>query len=254
MNGEIISGIGDFPLVIFAASMVLQCLATYVGYLLRPKGEFTGRLTDLDAVHAAALTLLALVIGFTFSLAAARYDQRKNYEEAEANAIGTEYSRAGLLPGADAANVRQLLKSYLGERIAFYETTDRSRLRRIADETALLHAKMWSAVSTPAVAQPNPVAALAVAGINDVINSEGYTNAAWLYRVPIETWVFLEVIALVCNLLFGYRFRGDQRGIVFIFPVIIAISFFVISDIDNPRRGVIRVVPENLILTLRGLG
>ena len=57
----------------------------------------------LIAVLAATLTLLGLIIGFSFSMAISRYDQRKNYEEAEANAIGTEYVRADLLPAADAA-------------------------------------------------------------------------------------------------------------------------------------------------------
>jgi len=57
-------------------------------------------------VLAASLTLLALIIGFSFSMAVSRYDQRKNYEEAEANAIGTEYLRANLLPADDATRVR----------------------------------------------------------------------------------------------------------------------------------------------------
>src|SRR5271154_6615364 len=63
---------------------------------------------DLSVVVTSAVTLLGLIIGFTFSMAMSRYDQRKTYEEAEANAIGTEYVRADLLPAADAAKVRAL--------------------------------------------------------------------------------------------------------------------------------------------------
>ena len=61
---------------------------------------------DLDLVVAATLTLLGLIIGFSFSMATNRYDQRKLYEKAEANAIGTEYVRADILPAADAASMR----------------------------------------------------------------------------------------------------------------------------------------------------
>ena len=68
---------------------------------------------DFGLILAAALTLLRLIIGFSFSMATSRYDQRKNLEEAEANAIGTEYARAGLLPAADAAKVRALLRTSL---------------------------------------------------------------------------------------------------------------------------------------------
>src|SRR5262245_10726477 len=65
-----------------------------------------------STVRNATLTLLGLIIGFSFSMAVTRYDQRKNYEEAEANAIGTEYVRADLLPAEDAGKVRKLLIRY----------------------------------------------------------------------------------------------------------------------------------------------
>lgn len=75
---------------------------------------------DFNTLQAAALTLLGLIIAFSFSLAAERYDQRKNLEEAEANAIGTEFVRADLLPPADASRLRTLLKAYLDLRIHYY--------------------------------------------------------------------------------------------------------------------------------------
>jgi hypothetical protein len=74
---------------------------------------------DFGLILAATLTLLALIIGFSFSMATARYDQRKNYEEQEANAIGTEYVRADLLSPVEAAKVRSLLGSYLDQRVLF---------------------------------------------------------------------------------------------------------------------------------------
>jgi hypothetical protein len=112
-------------------------------------------------------------------MALGRYDQRKNYEEEEANAIGTEYARAGLLPAVDAAKVRALLLNYLDQRILFYTTRDEQQLAQIDAQTAKLQAELWSAVQAPAVAQPTPVIALAVSGMNDVLNSQGYTQAAW---------------------------------------------------------------------------
>jgi hypothetical protein len=105
---------------------------------------------DLDLIVAATLTMLGLIIGFSFSMAIGRYDQRKNYEEAEANAIGTEYVRADLLPAADAARVRALLKDYLDQRILFYETRDEHGLQQINVNTAQLQTELWSAVRAPA--------------------------------------------------------------------------------------------------------
>jgi hypothetical protein len=128
---------------------------------------------DFDIVLAAALTLLGLIIGFSFSMALSRYDQRKNYEEAEANAIGTEYVRVGLLPAVDAARVRVLLRNYLDQRILFYQTRDERQLQQINASTAQLQAELWSAVKAPAAAQPTPVVALVLSGMNDVLNSQG---------------------------------------------------------------------------------
>jgi len=111
---------------------------------------------DLELVVAATLTLLGLIIGFSFSMAISRYDQRKQYEEAEANAIGTEYVRADLLPAADAARVRGLLKDYLAQRILFYRTRDEHELQQINAYTAQLQSKLWSAVYAPGETQPTP--------------------------------------------------------------------------------------------------
>lgn len=87
-------------------------------------------------------------------MAVSRYDQRKNYEEEEANAIGTEYVRADLPPAADAANVRQLLTKYLDQRLLLYTSRDPSQQASIDNETARLQAEMWSIVQDGAKAQP----------------------------------------------------------------------------------------------------
>ena len=93
-----------------------------------------GTREDFGVILAAALTLLGLIIGFSFSMAINRYDQRKNLEEAEANAIGTEYMRADLLPAADGARVRELLARYTADRRS--SSTKRSTPRRLRRSTA----------------------------------------------------------------------------------------------------------------------
>ncbi|SPE28424.1 conserved exported hypothetical protein [Burkholderiales bacterium] len=129
-------------------------------------------------VLGATLTLLGLLIGFSFSMAVGRYDQRKNFEEAEANAIGTKFVRAELPPAADAMKLRALLQEYLGQRISYYTTHDEARLGQINARTAQLQGELWAAVRTSAAAQPTTIIALAVSGMNEVLNSQGYTRAA----------------------------------------------------------------------------
>src|ERR1700751_1876072 len=108
----------NYPVLVLAFTFVMLFFAPHVGDLLHRKAlplREDGR-EDFSVVLGATLTLLALLIGFSFSMAVSRYDQRKNYEEAEANAIGTEYVRADLLPAADAARVQDLLTKCLQQR------------------------------------------------------------------------------------------------------------------------------------------
>jgi hypothetical protein len=242
------SKIVDFPLLLFVASFVSLCISAYAGGLIRERHrplEKDDR-EDLGVVQAAAVTLLSLLIGFSFSMAISRYDQRKNFEEAEANAIGTEYVRADVLPEADAAKVRALLKSYLDQRILFYTTRDGQALRQVNATTAQLQTELWSSVEVPAMSKSTALMALAVSGMNDVLNSQGYTQASWWNRIPVAAWVLLEGIAVGCNLLVGY---GNHRTstLLIVLPLAVSVSFFLIADIDSPRGGVIRVQPQNLI-------
>jgi hypothetical protein len=206
-------------------------------------------------ILAATLTLLGLIIGFSFSMALTRYDQRKNLEEAEANAIGTEYIRADLLPSADAVKVRALVRNYLDQRILFYTTRDEQQLKQIDARTAQLQAELWAAVLAPAAAQPTPIVALAVSGMNDVLNSQGYTQAAWWNRIPLAAWGLMAAIAICGNLLLGYGARNAkaERGLFVVLPLVVSISFFLIADIDSPRRGVILVNPQNLLSLAQSL-
>ena len=242
------NNIVKFPLLIFALSFAVLWLSTLVGdsfrKWLRPVEEEERR--DFGVILAATLTLLGLIIGFTFSMAVSRYDQRKNYEAAEANAIGTEYVRADMLSAADAARVRELLKNYLDQRVRFYKARDVGQLRQIDTYTAQLRNELWSTVQARAAAQPTPVVALAVSGMNDVLNSQGYTQAAWWNRIPVAAWVLLAMIAIGCNLLIGYGAHRTYGLLFLVLPLAVSVSFFLIADIDSPRGGLIHVQPRNL--------
>jgi len=245
----------DYSLIVLVVSLALQWLAAYAGDMLRRRTRAMGadELQDFDVVRTGTLTLLALAIAFTFSMAVNRYDQRKNYEEAEANAIGTQYARADLLPAEHAARVRELLRAYLDERIQFYLARDQ-REEASHGATVKLQTELWAVVAHAASQQPTPIVALAVSGTNDVINSEGYTNASWRNRIPLGAWALLGLIAIACNLLIGYGERRTNALIILTLPLVISIALFLIADIDSPRGGVIRVLPQNLLSLSQVIG
>ena len=246
----------NYPIILSLVTLLILWLSARAGALLQKRHKILeGSRDDFGIILGATLTLLGLIIGFTFSMAIARYDQRKNLEEEEANAIGTEYVRADLLPAADAANVRALLRQYLDQRLLFYSVINiqMSRLGQINGTTSDLQTKLWNAVTAPAQAAPTPVISLAVSGMNDVLNSQGYTQAAWWNRIPISAWILMTSIAVFCNVLIGYGSHETRRSLLFILPLLVSLSFMLIADIDSPRGGLIRVKPRNLVSLAQSL-
>jgi hypothetical protein len=239
-----------FSFVVLFLSFVMLWLAVRIGVSFRKRRRSLeeNERDDFGIIMAAILTLLGLIIGFSFSMAITRYDQRKNLEEAEANAIGTEYVRVDFLPTADAVRVRSLLRSYLDQRILFYKTRDNLQLRQIDRETTQLETDLWSAVQAPAAAQPTPLVTVAVTGRNDVLNAKGSTQAAWWNRIPNAAWGLMVTIAICCNLLIGYGARPGpaKTMLLLVLPLIVSISFSLIADIDSPRGGIVRVQAQNL--------
>ena len=85
--------------------------------------------------------------------------------------------------------------------------------------------------------------------MNDVLNSQAYTQAAWWNRIPIAAWGLMGAIAIFCNVLVGFSARRAKAGglMLLILPLVVATAFFLIADIDSPRGGIIRVNPQNLV-------
>jgi hypothetical protein len=246
--------ITEYPVVVFVFCLVVLCLSTGLGAVAlrkRPELDEDAR-EDFNVVLGGVLTLLGLVIGFSFSMAVARYDQRKACEENEANAIGTEYLRIDLLPGAEAAKARGLLRSYLDQRVLYYSTRDGSDLQRINARSAELQNEMWVVVKSVAGAQPTPVMALAVSGMNDVLNTQGFSQAARTNWIPGGVWLLMLTLAICGTVLVGYGARNAKRRtpLLLVLPVVVSLSLFLIADIDSPSGGIIRVLPQNLILTV----
>lgn len=235
----------DHPFALFVVVLAIQWMAAFAGDQIRKQVRpfREGERTDFDVLRTGSLSLLGLLIGFSFAMAVSRYDARNNAEQAEANAISTAYLRAGLLPAEQSSQVRDLLRKHLADRIAFYEDRGQNGAAAAQDQP---RAELWNIMTKAAAAQPTPIVALAVSSINDVFSSQGTTQGAWLDRLPPAAWVLMGLIAVCCNLLLGY---GEHRTstLLLILPVIISIPFFLIADIDNPHRGIIHVAPHNLV-------
>ncbi|MGA2249932.1 hypothetical protein [Terracidiphilus sp.] len=242
--------LADYEYLTFAVTLAVLWLAVEAGaWIARragPKRKFERGY--LGQATGASITILALIVGFSFSAAMDRYNQRKSYEQQEASAISSEYSLARLLPAADAAQMRALLVRYIELRIAFFETADRMERASIRAERLKLESELWPIVERNAGTSPTPIMGQVVAGLNAVTSQSGYSQAAALDRIPNGTWTLMAMLAVICCVLMGYDTPGRQPLMLrLVLPLIVALAFFMISSLDAQRRGVIRVHPENLL-------
>ena len=84
--------------------------------------------------------------------------------------------------------------------------------------------------------------------MNDVLNSQGYAQAAWLNRIPTSAWALMAAMAILCNVLVGSSLAGMRAGFLpLILPLALSFAVFLIADIESPRSGFIHVTPQNLL-------
>lgn len=240
----------DHPVALFAVLVVFFTAAVaFAAFVLRrvivldDKGRH-----DFHLVQGSTLTLLALLIAFSLSMAVGRYDTRRNLEEAEANAIGTEYARADLADPATSAAIKAALVRYVKLRLADYRTGNPIELARINKATADLQSELLRMATQVAQDKPTPISAVVVAGMNDVLNSQDYAEAARINHIPVGAWILMIVIALFGCVVQGYGAKGNLRSglLLTTVPITVALSLALIADIDSPRGGIIHVQPQNL--------
>jgi hypothetical protein len=239
----------NYPAILSILTLVLLGTSAWFGSRIHKRRKLEDEVDkdEFSVVLGATLTLLGLLIGFSFSMAISRYDQRKDYEEEEANAIGTEYLRADLMPDAARSAVQAQLVQYLDLRIQRYQAHASQDVTELAAKTTEVQNEMWNTVRNSAMTMRDPISATVVTGMNDVINRQGYTQAARWKRIPVPAWALMITIALFSSFLIGYGAKNTHAFTLLVVPVAIAASFLLIADVDSPQGGLIRIVPQNLM-------
>lgn len=202
----------------------------------------------VGAMVGATLGLLAFMLAFTFGMAAARFDSRKALVLDEANAIGTTYLRAAMLPtGRD--EVRGLLRDYVDQRLAAIHGGDLAAALRQAEA---LQARMWAHAVTAGTQHPNSiVVGLFVESLNEVIDLHAERVTAGLRnRIPGTIWAVLFTIAVLSLGAMGYHsgLVGTTRSLTVI-AVALAFSAVIalVLDLDRPQEGTLTVSQQALI-------
>jgi hypothetical protein len=212
----------------------------------RAKDETERERVVLISIETAIYALLGLMVAFTFSGAAGRFDLRRTLTVDEANAIGTAYLRLDLLPAAAQPALREKFRRYTEARIAIYGALpDVGASDAHAARAAALQGEIWAgAVAALRGAQPQ-AALLVVPALNDMIDITTTREIALRTHTPPVILIALGVLTLVCSLLVGYSLAGGRRlGVTLhalAFAAILTVTIYVILDLDHPRAGLIRL-------------
>jgi len=206
---------------------------------------------QIGTIQGAVLGLLALLLGFTFSMAVARYESRRDLVLQEANAIGTSYLRASFLPEAHARAIEDLLRRYVEARLSFDSAGRNVTELAVAEtETSKLQHELWEQTIAATKEAPSPITATFINALNDTIDLDATRLHALRARVPGAVWLLLLIVAGAGCFATGYSAGASSERNVFsdvMLPLLLAVVITIIADFDRPNHGLIGISPQPLL-------
>lgn len=244
---------------LFGATVVVVMLSIEGGYWLgryRRHWSEDEKEAPVSAIVGATLGFLGFILAFTFGLAASRFDARRQMVVEEANAIGTTFLRAGLLPNNRGAKIRKLLREYVDARLEVVETGNIEQVLRRSDE---LHRELWK--ETEAAGQSHPdsiVVGLFIQSLNETIDIHSKRVLMGLQnRLPGALWATLYLVTMLTMAGVGYHegVTNSRRSLAI---VVLVLSFSAImtlvADLDRPQQGYFTVSQHAMIELRKSIG
>jgi hypothetical protein len=234
---------------IFAAGLLVGMillleLGRRLGHRRQGRDE-EGARAGLGAVEGAVFALLGLLIAFTFSGAASRFDTRRQLIVQEANAIGTAWLRIDLLPAGAQPELRDLFRRYLDSRLAVYQKMPDMEAAQVELRKAnALQGEIWTRAVAACQQPPNLVKMQLIPALNEMFDIATTRTMVVRIHPPAIVFIMLGVLALMSALLAGYAMAGGKtRSWIHIigFALVMATTVYVILDLEFPRLGIIRV-------------
>ncbi len=231
---------------LFAAIVIFNELGFRVGRYIQTRTDTEVKALT-GAIQASILGLLALLLGFTFSMSMQRFDNRSMALIDEANAIGTVMLRVQLLPEQYQNQADRLLQDYTSLRVAIGQL-DLTRLEErnaFNKKIASLQNELWLLAISATNDDPRPVTTGAfVKSLNDLIDSQGKRNALLQMQVPEVVLILLFIVFISSGGIMGYSSGLSGKRIVApisLVSLLITLIVFIIIDLDRPKRGLIQV-------------
>jgi len=247
-------GLGVFFLVTFA----IQFAALETGFRLghrqsaREAPEFR---TGVATLTAGMLGLLGFTLGLTISIAQTRYEARRDSILTEANAIGTAWLRAGLIPGVDGTHLRQAIETYAKTRLAFAAADSKPEAARETAISLAQQTEIWTEAEAWARANPTPLAASLIAALNDMIDASLSQRFTFSTGVPPEVGAMLLAGGVLALGAMGYQLGLERQRRWVLTSLLLTMwsgGMTVTADLSNPRQGHLLASTKPLLWTIQG--
>jgi len=240
--------------------IALLLAAAEVGYriglhLYKTKDE--ARRSQIGGVRGAALGLLGLLLGFTFAMAVGRYETRRDLVLKEANAVGTTWLRAGLLPEAHRAPVKDLLRRYVEVRLNTHTVgDDHAKVVEGLRHSTELQNELWQHAEAAATESASPLTVTYITALNEVIDTDAARIAAAQNEIPTGVWMLLTLVATFGCFTGGYGSGAQGARSIFtnlFLPALITVVILLIFDLTHSHQGFIGISQQPMIDLLNSI-
>jgi len=221
----------------------------------RAREEDARAASQIGAVQGALLGLLGLLLAFSFAAAGARFLERQDLITKEANAIGTAYLRADLIPDPYASSLRAALREYTSHRVEVSRHLKDSISAANSAEVGAFHDRMWSAARDGSLAKPESMMAV-VTAVNDVIDFHATRVAAGKKHLPMVVMGLLTACSVLSIGVIGYSCGTGKRRratLTMSLAMLIAAALWITIDLDHARSGILRLSDAPLVALERSL-
>ena len=238
----------------YGVSVILIIGAAELGFLLgrrnKDRSDSDAR-SQISMIEGALLGILGLLLGFTFSMAVNRFEDRRHLVIQEANAMGTVLLRAQVLAPPAYETLKSRMREYVEVRLRYVEAgTDEAKLREALQSGGRLQSELWTIAQEEARVRPTQISALLLASLNDLFDLTEARMAALENSVPSLVWIMLYLVAMLttCALGFGTGLAGRRILLpITIIPVLLAGLLAMLLDLDRPREGMLQVSQASIL-------
>jgi hypothetical protein len=238
------------PIPFFIVTLVLFSAAALLGLWLQTwkSGQLKPEEFSVKTLLGASLGLFGVLLGFTFSMANSRYEERRQLEILEGSGLEVVWLRTSFLAEPARSAERSLLHQYLPVRIQFFDVgPDEHAYQETLRESTILQKQMWKVASDELTPRRDPPTVQFLAALSDSIQATERRTAAYENRIPALSWAVLLLLGMMASVLLGADLRSRSYILRGMLQVALAAALALTYDIDTPSKGFVQVSQQSML-------